>query len=244
MSRMFKSVTKTWNVSKGCLHGCIYCYARELATTRLKNSPRYKDGFKPNFFPNELRRRFKPGDFVFVSSMGDLFGQWVPHEWAESVLRTIAKWPETTFLLQTKNPGRFFVFRDMLPDNVYLGTTIETTSYLYGIPFEVASTLPKHSQTITKAPPLLVRYSAMTHPRLDAYRKFVSIEPIMDFDLEEMVRWIRGIKPEIVEVGADNHKHNLREPPWGKVEALLAAARETCPQVKEKEGLERLRNGE
>jgi len=227
VSRMFKSVTKTWNPEVGCLHGCIYCWARELATTRLKNSPRYKDGFKPNFIPAELKKRFKPGEFVFVSSMGDLFGQWVPAEWIENVLMTIAKWPETTFLLQTKNPARFLDFRGELPQNVYLGTTIETTSYGY---FQ-----------ITRAPDLLDRYLAMIDHNLARFRKFISIEPIMDFDLEKMVRWIKDIRPGIVEVGADNHKHNLPEPPWSKVEALLAKLREFCPEVKEKEGLERLR---
>jgi len=243
VSRMFKSVTRTWNPEVGCLHGCIYCWARELATTKLKNSPRYRDGFKPNFFPNELKKRFKPGEFVFVSSMGDLFGWWVPREWIESVLTTIAKWPETTFLLQTKNPFRFRNFVGELPQNVYLGTTIETTSYLHAIDEQLGrqSIVLVEPGKITWAQDPIDRYFAMTEPCLQRFRKFLSIEPIMDFDLEEMVQWISEIRPGIVELGADNYGNNLPEPPWSKVEALLARLREICPEVKEKEGLERLK---
>ncbi|MCL0048393.1 hypothetical protein M1N20_02975 [Dehalococcoidia bacterium] len=75
----------------------------------------------------------------------------------------------------------------------------------------------------------------MEHPH-----KFISIEPIMDFDLEVLTQWLDRIKPGIVEVGADNYCNHLPEPPWWKVEALLKNLRGICPRVVEKEGLERL----
>lgn len=236
MSRMFKSITKTWNPQVGCLYECVYCWARELAETKLKDVPRYKNGFRPLFISNELRKRFQPGWFVFVTDMGDLFGYWVPLETIRSVLRCIARWPETTFLLQTKNPGRFLEVREDLPVNVYLGTTIETDSYLHGRVFDSIG-----AHKVTDAPVPFQRYMAISDPMLEPWRKFISIEPIMDFDCTSMCSWMSQIRPSIIEVGADNYGHNLREPPWDKVQTLLSELRKICPVVKEKTGLERLR---
>ncbi len=63
----------------------------------------------------------------------------------------------------------------------------------------------------------------------------------MDFDLVTFVRWIGNIKPEIIEIGADNYNHNLPEPNPDKVNALLKLLRDICPTVIEKHGLERLK---
>lgn len=51
--------------------------------------------------------------------------------------------------------------------------------------------------------------------------KMVSIEPIMDFDLPDMVRWIEDIKPEFVSIGADSKGHNLPEPSPDKLAQLI-----------------------
>lgn len=63
----------------------------------------------------------------------------------------------------------------------------------------------------------------------------------MDFDLGGFVHWLEMLRPEIVEIGADNYKHHLNEPPWWKVEALLEELRRFVPRVVEKDGLERLK---
>jgi hypothetical protein len=49
----------------------------------------------------------------------------------------------------------------------------------------------------------------------------VSIEPIMDFDLETFVQWISDIKPILVHVGYDNYNSNLPEPPLSKTKQLI-----------------------
>ncbi|MEM4531792.1 MAG: hypothetical protein QXY39_07990, partial [Thermofilaceae archaeon] len=46
-SRMFSVVSETWNPVTGCTHSCVYCWARALATTKLRNSIRYRNGFLP-----------------------------------------------------------------------------------------------------------------------------------------------------------------------------------------------------
>ena len=50
--------------------------------------------------------------------------------------------------------------------------------------------------------------------------KMVSIEPIMDFDLDIMVQWMNDIKPEFVSIGADSKGHNLPEPIPDKIRQL------------------------
>jgi DNA repair photolyase len=223
---MFKTITRTWNPFTGCLFDCTYCWARKLALEKLQTrGKKYKDGFSPCFHPYELNRRFKPGDFVFVSDMGDI--AFARLEQRRAIVRRVSEFPETRFLFQTKDPriydGPTF---NNLP-NVYLGTTLETNRN-YGV---------------TRAPSPLDRYLAMVSLQIKCRHKFLSIEPIMDFDLNTLERWIGHIQPEIVEVGADNYHNDLPEPSWEKVEALLEALRKFVPRVIEKDGLARLKKG-
>jgi DNA repair photolyase len=221
---MFKTITKTWNPYSGCLFDCTYCWARKLVLEKLQpQGKKYKDGFSPAFHPEELTKTFKPGDFVFVSDMGDI--AFAELEQRRAIVRRVSEFPETRFLFQTKDPriydGPTFNNRP----NVYLGTTLETNRN-YGI---------------TRAPSPLERYLAMVSLKTRCTHKFVSIEPIMDFDLNTLVRWIDNIQPEIVEVGADNYGNNLPEPLWEKVESLIGELRRFVPRVVEKDGLGRLK---
>jgi len=222
MSRMFKTVSRTWNVFKGCLFECTYCNARKMAETRLKDYPRYRDGFTPRLVMEELSRRFHPGEFIFVGYMGDISCA-TADEVGFILAQTIEFFSETSFLLCSKNPAVYFSWELAFPDNLYLGTTIETNRD-YGL---------------SKAPPPLERFRAMAE--LQHARKFVSVEPVMDFDLEVMTRWLSEIKPDIVEIGADNYHNHLPEPSWEKVETLLESLRGFLPRVVEKDDLERLK---
>jgi len=227
MSRMFLipingelRPMRTWNCFVGCDYFCTYCNARQLALTRLQNSPRYQDGFKPHLVESELSRRFKPGEFIFVGYMGDI--SFASRDEAYCILSIIRKFPQTDFLLCSKNPACFFDWDLNIPPNVFPGTTIETNWDL----------------GLSKSPAPLHRYKAMR--ALGHQKKFISIEPICDFDLGEMLTWMEEIKPEIVEVGADNYHNNLPEPKWYKVKSLLHGLRNFCPTVIEKSGLHRL----
>jgi len=218
---MFKSIDKTWNVFVGCRFDCSYCSAKKLAETRLKNGPRYKDGFIPHLVESELKRTFKPGEFIFVAYMGDI--AFASRYEIAKILVTIQGHPETRFLIQSKNPGCFHQWKLPIPPNVYLGTTIETNRDYH----------------LTKAPPPIERYTQLEgypHPH-----KFLSIEPIMDFDLDTLLEWVIRIRPEIIEVGADNYHNRLPEPSVKKVENLLACLEDICPKVIEKDGLKRLK---
>ena len=67
----------------------------------------------------------------------------------------------------------------------------------------------------------------------------VSIEPILDFDLDVFTKWIKEIDPEFVSIGADSQNHHLLEPPADKIKALIKELK-TFTKVIEKPNLGRL----
>ena len=208
--KMFTIVSETWNPVTGCLHDCIYCWARKLALTKLRHSPRYREGFKPRLNPEEFKKRFR-GGVVFVSDMGDLWGDWVPDEWIRRVLNHIRRFPDTWFLFLTKNPQRYHDFLDEIPSNAILGATIETNRDRY---YQEG-----YTPRISRAPLPSRRYRAMKD--LDWPLKFISIEPILDFDLDVFTRWIEEINPFMVYIGYDNYNNRLPEPSLTKTLELI-----------------------
>lgn len=114
----------TWNPVTGCLHGCSYCFAERIAK-RFNGSAAFPNGFLPRFHEGRLGEpeRIKKPSRIFVSDMGDLFGDWVPDQWITLVLCVALNNPQHTFLFLTKNPKRYKEFN--FPDNAWLGTSVE-----------------------------------------------------------------------------------------------------------------------
>lgn len=107
----------TWNPVTGCLHGCKYCYAEKI-------SKRFTGDFKPKFH----EKRFKPnkleGKNIFVCSMSDLFGDWVPKQWILDVLDYVSKDQKNNYFILTKNPKRYKEF--FFYNNCYVGFSAST----------------------------------------------------------------------------------------------------------------------
>ena len=222
MNRMFTyngGRMVTWNPFTGCNFSCSYCWARKLAEGKLKKS--YPDGFIPAIHPDRFNKRFKPDDFVFISSMGDI--SLSSDEDFSRVLTRTLDFPKTNFLFCSKDPKNYGRIGIRVP-NIYLGTTIETTEDYH----------------LSKAPSPYDRFLALSK---FPYHRFISIEPIMDFDLFQLLDWLEILKPDIVEVGADNYHNHLPEPSSQKLESLLYHLKHICPTVIEKQGLERLKRG-
>lgn len=119
----------SWNPVTGCKHGCPYCYARDIANRFNPN------GFEPTFHEDRLNapantkipksRKDEPGiRNVFVCSMADLFGRWVPREWIDPVIKAVSENPQWQFLFLTKSPARYRGFA--WPDNAWIGATADT----------------------------------------------------------------------------------------------------------------------
>jgi hypothetical protein len=115
-----------------------------------------------------------------------------------------------------------FKFRKDL--RAILGTTIETNEYPTGF----------H----TNAPSIDERIQAMLS--LKPMKRFVTIEPIMDFHIDSLVASIRVIDPDFVTIGADSKGHGLVEPPWEKVELLISELSKFV-EIRQKKNLDRLR---
>ena len=202
MSDKIDGKWKTWNPVIGCLHGCRYCWAKRFALERLSNTEKYKDGFAPKLAESELNKRFR-NQFIFVSDMGDLFGEWVPKEWILKVIEATRSSPSSDFLFLTKNPRRYREFVHLCGNNIVLGATIETN----------------RRNDFSKAPLVSDRAKAMID--LKYSKKFISIEPIMDFDLEVLADWTEKIAPIHAAVGYDNWHNRLPEPSLPKTLRLI-----------------------
>ena len=89
--------------------------------------------FNPTFHRYRLNDYLhKKGRTIFVCSMADLFGDWVPDEWIEEVFRACEAAPQHRYLFLTKNPKRYEKLHDnnIFPnkDNFWFGTTITRPS--------------------------------------------------------------------------------------------------------------------
>lgn len=124
----------TWNPVTGCNHGCIYCYARGIAQRFPDNYPM---GFKPHyreerlFAPDNQPVPINGKNKVFVCSMADLFGEWVPQECIDNIIAKCIDHQEWTYIFLTKNPARYAEIS--FPGNSWIGTTIDKNDDLHRI---------------------------------------------------------------------------------------------------------------
>lgn len=142
----------TWNPVAGCTPvspGCLNCYAARMAL-RLSHMPngtghkyagtakRARNG-RPVFSGRirldeeslDVPRRWRLPRIIFVNSMSDLFHEGVPFEFIERVFRVMVECPQHTFQVLTKRPERTLELAARLPwpDNVWMGTSVETSDY-------------------------------------------------------------------------------------------------------------------
>lgn len=137
--------TRTWNPVTGCLKGCAYCYAarhvkRFAPGARLAmggyvelmvpyrdvkgHAQPWPHGFSPTLHRyrlDEPEREATP-QRIFVTSMGDLLGSWVPADWIRRVLAVVEGCTQHEFLFLTKNPSRYAEFNPW-PLNAWAGAS-------------------------------------------------------------------------------------------------------------------------
>lgn len=208
---MYQFVTHTWNAIKGkCPHDCSYCYMKRFPQTELR------------FDDKELKTDLGSGNFIFVGSSCDMWADTIPLRW---ILDTVNHciWYEAgnRFLFQSKNPDRFHNWD--FPDMTILGTTIETNRY--------------YKKFMGNAPEPHYRKIALQEYEIP---KMVSIEPIMDFNLEKMVGWMQNLMPMFVSIGANtNTKVTLPEPSPEKLRDFIEEL-SGITKVVQKKNLKRL----
>jgi DNA repair photolyase len=213
---MYDFITHTWNTIKGeCPHGCSYCYCK-----------RWGEQKPVRFDEKELKTDLGQGNFIFVGSSCDMFANDIPKEWITETLIKADFYTGNKYLFQSKNPERFIEFGEYLPDGhrTYLCTTIETNRWYSGI--------------MGNCPSIGERIQALRRIK-NVIPIYITIEPIMDFDLDVLVKMIRLVKPKQVNIGADSGNNNLPEPSKEKVLELISEL-EKFTIVKQKTNLKRL----
>ena len=212
---MYGFVTHTWNPIRGeCSHDCKYCYMKVWKQKPLR------------FDEKDSAIELGSGNFIFVGSSTDMFADNVPAHWIKSILSWCRLYKGNKYLFQTKNPKRFEEFKGQYPLNSVYGITLESNKY---------------SSEMSNSPIPYKRFEAMCIFQTYDFVKdtMVTIEPIMEFDLDVMIKWINNIKPKWVNIGADSKGHKLPEPSEEKITALIEELGKIT-EVKLKDNLKRL----
>lgn len=89
----------------------------------------YPMGFNPTFhrYRLDIPKCWQRPRNIFVCSMADLFGAWVPDEWINEVFNVCREAPQHRYMFLTKAPERF---HDLLnkgiefPENCWFGTSV------------------------------------------------------------------------------------------------------------------------
>lgn len=95
----------------------------------------YPFGFRPTLRRDRFNhpKKWKEPRNIFVCSMADLFGDWIPAEWIHEVFNAAREAPQHRYLFLTKNPGRYarLLTAGLLPDddNFWYGSTWETDAW-------------------------------------------------------------------------------------------------------------------
>jgi hypothetical protein len=175
----------------------------------------------------ELRVDLGQGNFIFVGSSCDMWAEEIPDSWVETVIKHCEKF-DNKYLFQTKNPKRFWMYWDEFLSNekYHLATTIETNR--------------THSAFMGDTPTPKERAYELGGFEGD-HNRILTIEPVMDFDLDEFQKLINFVDPSQINIGADSGGNNLPEPSNHKLLLLIDwLDKETDYSFKLKKNLKRL----
>lgn len=77
----------------------------------------YPFEFDPTFhrYRLDIPARWTKPRTIFVCSMADLFGDWVPDEWIQEVFQACDAAPQHRYLFLTKNPDRYLELSRLMP---------------------------------------------------------------------------------------------------------------------------------
>lgn len=200
-----------------CPHHCYYCYVQRNS---WGVSGRYQGEVR--LIREELGVNYGTGRTIFIEHMGDMFAEGIKEEWIMDIFAHCKQY-NNTYVFQTKNPGRAYQFINCFPNKFLMGATIETNRDV------------KES----KAPRAIERYLGIKKFK-DKTDIFITIEPIMDFDVDILIYWIIQVHPLFVNIGADSKNTGLNEPPPNKIRDLISRLKTGNITIKKKTNLQRL----
>jgi hypothetical protein len=219
--RLYKD-TATWNPFVGREFGCNYCKPSFQNNHYFVMQHRRCGLFYPHEHPERLDLKKIPNEeIVFVCGDSDI--AFASPEYMRKVFEIMKQDTRRgrIWFLQSKDPKCFQQYLKDIPANTILLTTLETNRDDY---FRISG-----------APPASIRYQAFKD--LDYPKKIVTVEPIMDFDLDVFVDWIVNLKPLAVFIGYNSHPKQVRliEPHMEKTLDLIVALKNKGVRVLTKE---------
>ncbi|HVJ49386.1 DUF5131 family protein [Desulfitobacterium sp.] len=152
---------------------------------REDRSISYPFGFAPTFHEYRLDwpGNVKNSANIFVCSMADLFGEWVPDDWIEKVFRACEKYDQHNYLFLTKNPSRL----DKAIDNFVCEDRESQDSYKFFSKFWFGTTVTSQKD--------IERISELSI--FEEGHRFLSIEPLhepvfldLKKDLRPNIDWV------------------------------------------------------
>lgn len=189
---------KTWNPFKGCGFDCTYCVPtfKAQAKRQIKRCRTCAD-YIPHNHPDRLSK-IPDSKIVFICGNGDI--SYCDPAFVRQIIEAITsrkRKEKQDFYLQSKKPEFLKPYLKSLPDNVIVVTTLETNR-------------DEGYALVSKAPPPTERFKhfiALDHPR-----KVLTIEPVMDFDVDVFTNWVLRIKPEYIWLGYNSHEKSVKLP--------------------------------
>ncbi|MCM1478295.1 MAG: phage Gp37/Gp68 family protein, partial [Muribaculaceae bacterium] len=93
----------------------------------VRNSKGKAEPYPTNFYPAfhryrlDIPQKWKDPRTIFVCSMADLFGDWVPNSWIEEVIEACRNAPQHSYLFLTKNVKRYAEYGVPTSGNMWYG---------------------------------------------------------------------------------------------------------------------------
>jgi len=181
MATKIEWTDETWNPVTGCVKvspGCKHCYAETFAE-RFRGTvmptgklhPFYP-GFDPTLRPERLDQplQWRTPRRVFVNSMSDLFGEFVPDEFLARVFDVMRKTPQHTYQVLTKRAGCLREWTASRPwlkhaPHIWLGVSVEDQKY--GVPRIAELRHAMAAVRFLSIEPLLERLGTLDLRRID-----------------------------------------------------------------------------
>lgn len=209
---MYSWVTHTHEFIGGeCPHKCSYCY---MDNPRFGRHPKYVGPIR--LLDDEFKTNYGVGKTIFIGNRNDMFADAVPSVWISKILEHCCNF-SNFYVFQTKNPLRFIEFDSSFPYMTSLGTTIETN---------------RNTTDVSSA------FAMMKVNK--RFRTFITVEPVLDFDIEVFAQLLLIANVDFINIGADSKGHGLNEPHPDNIRKLLKILRENHPDIRIKPNLYRL----
>lgn len=192
---MFPDIYTTNHISGlgPCFFSCPYCSKR-----------RYTEEIRKHLLNQQaLKENLGSSKRIFVASGSDIAAPNITDEEILTVFDHIHSYPGNEYMIQSKSPGRLTQPQFMnhpVWQHSLLGTTIETNLNL-------------SKKYMGKAPCVQERAAALSKYKAAGIKTYVSLEPLMQFELYGLVELVKSFRPKFAYIGRDSLRRvHLPEP--------------------------------